>query len=337
MFECSFLFYIEGYKSECVRLLLYCMSVMVQHKKISSKVDVFHLEPSVNMQASLIMADGGYMYCDHPKGFSVRPVEISDDPIGKCVYQDHHNLSMFFHHVATLSHTRFPDMHRLFNQLHLEASFQCTFCAYKRHVVSRWVEALQQKYSLLTGFCVESFVHGTLPQETDGVELLDIHASSLQTLFSQIRSPLLRQKIVCILYRVFYCMKENVDEALRLDDDEKLEKAVHAFKRHVVQDLQTTCLFIKTKNIDFQRWLLSLVYFTSLQSVSPSEGLSDPFQMLKKAIVLLSLFFHEKRVLTEDTRFFIETLTKKSEIKVDIERFDRIHPFLRGEYVSVDP
>jgi hypothetical protein len=154
-------------------------------------------------------------------------------------------------------------------------------------------------------------------------------------LFSQIRH--FRQKILDIVESILWDIQADVSRAVEENDDISLERATQKFKHDILTFLDTEARFVRTKQIDFKRWLLSLVFFVQIQEKPPyfQKKHDTHLHIIKKTLLLLHLFFHHHQPLTLNDRFFTIDIDGSCEsITLDPTHLDNIHPLFRGDFLD---
>ena len=334
MFPLAFLFSLPDYRTGCIQSLHYLFSFMVQHQRVFSSLDAFVLVHSPHKQEAVFLGSNNtYAYCDLPSGFHIRCVQQAPD--AACPRADEHNLYHLFHEVRTLSAGRHPTLSRLFDLLlreDLDEPSECAFCTHRALAIDAVCAAYQKPFPLLTRSSIEMFYRFPVKRGTDVAKILETHAVSMQNLFSQVRNPATREKLVEETYHIVQDLLPSVQQALDHNDDDRMQAATLEFKNRLLDAVDQACPFVAVRKIDFKRWLLTLFYFFSLQQEAPPPD-AKPFRVLKKAVMLLHLYFHTHVPLGENAVFYVEDENESRRVHVSIAQFNKVHPCLRGEYL----
>lgn len=334
MFPLAFLFSLPDYRTGCIQSLHYLFSFMVQHQMVFPSLDAFSLVHSPHKQEAVFLgSNNAYAYCDLPSGFHIRCVQQAPDVACPCT--DEHNLYRLFHEVRTLSAGRHPTLSRLFDVLlqELDDPSGCAFCLHRTQAIDAVCASYQKPFPLLTRSSIETFYRFPVKRGTDVATVLETHAASMQNLFSQVRNPATRERLVEEIYLIVQDLLPRVQEALDHNDDNMVKAATLQFKNRLLDAVDQACPFVAVRKVDFKRWLLTLFYFFSLQQEAPPLE-TKPFLILKKAIMLLHLYFHTHVPLGDNTLFYIEDENESRRVHVSTAQFNKIHPCLRGDYLS---
>lgn len=332
------MFCIPDYRDECARGLIYMFSVMIQESMVWPGLDDFLLLPCANDEAVLLESDNSLVYCDLPHGFRIlRP----SSPVARefvCPNRHLHHVRSLFLDIAEKAAIRGGGLDRLFMKLAEEASISCTHCRKREQHLRGLTAHFQKKFTEITPACFEIFYRHPIDEPATSLQtVLDTHAVSIQALLAQARSPVLRDHMIRSVFDVVQELAPHVQRAIEMDDDHAVENASIHFRRLLTQKLDSLCSFVKTTSIDFKKWLLVLMYFRSIQKPEVPCKDDNGLSLLKKAIVLLYLFFHKKRNIGSQPLVFVEQRSESDRERIDLDGhvLDRVHPLLRGDLISL--
>ena len=339
----SFLFSVPDAQKCCVHSLQYIFSYMLQQKKVFPSLDAFQLVPSrhVEEQGVFVRLDEStWNYCHLPRGFHIQCTTSSNTFFdSSCPCADHHALYDFLTELSPLCQLRHPKLARLFKILGKEKGSQsmanCAFCRHQSNSVDALLKAFQPHFPFLTRSTLTLFYRFPVREDADLQTLLKPHVTSMHYLFSQIRNPSIREQLVQEIYEAFLELEDEVETAVQDNDDEKMSASTKRFKSLIMDAIDRCCPFVQVRKIEFQRWLLTLVYFVSLQHTVPVDN-QDALRLVKKTILLLHLYFHTPVVLTEKSVFYLQDVDESlRKISLDSDHFNKIHPAMRGDYIQV--
>lgn len=339
MYPVSFLFALPDYQVSCVHALEYVFSYMLQQSLVFPSLDYFSLvkSPHISHEGVFLRADDDdkFMYCDLPYGFHIQCVRQLDDC--SCPHADHHALHSLMTELSVLCAPRYPFLGRLFEVLVGEEGStpvdSCAFCFHRTQSVDLLLRTLTKPYPFLTRSSIERFYRYPARKGTDVGLLLQPHIVSVHYLFSQMRNPSLREKLVGGIYDAFVDCEGAVEEAVEENDDDKMNACTKRFKNRILDIIDQCCPFVNVRKIDFKRWLLTLVYFDSIQQKVPLDN-GDALRLVKKSLLLLHLYFHTPVTLTKDAVLYLEDKNASRCIHVDVEPLNKVHPAFRGEYIT---
>jgi hypothetical protein len=171
----------------------------------------------------------------------------------------------------------------------------------------------------------------------DVEKILQPHITSVHLLFSQIRNPNLRENLLEGIYEAFQELQDEVEIAVENNDDDQMTHCAKRFKNRVLDTIDRCCPLVQVRKVDFKRWLLTLVYFSSLQDTTPLDN-EDTLKLVKKAMLLLHLYFHTPVVLPKNALFYVENDGPDADaharqVNVSVDFLNKVHPALRGEYL----
>lgn len=332
-----FLFSLPDYQKCCVHSMQYIFSYMLQQKMVFPSLDYFQLvhSPHPHEGVFLRIDPKTWTYCTFPHGFHIQC--IKEIPETSCPHADHHALWDLFHELSRVAQPRYPALARLWQTLSTENGAvsvqQCSFCTQRSDAVDGLLKSFQKEYPFLTRSSIDVFyrfpVRGGVSQE-----ILKPHVASMHALFSQIRNPSIREQLVQGIYDALCRVQDKVEEAVQRNDDETMRSLTRQFKSLVLDTIDCYCPFVHVRKIEFQRWLLTLVYFMSIQKQEPLEN-EAPLRLIKKTILLLHLYFHTPSPLDSESVFHVQEETDSYRISLDWESLNRIHPAMRGECLRV--
>jgi hypothetical protein len=339
MFPVSFLFSLPEYQLCCVRGMEYMFSYMVQQKMIFPSVDYFSLVPTPHLHHAVFLRVSDqaqkYLYCDLPRGFHIQGVRPIPDT--SCPHADHHHLHALFSDLGRHCTPRYPHLATLFDILVQEqgshSQDSCSFCKHRAQTIQDLIQSLSKPYPFMTLSSIEMFYRFPVRPGTNVEQILKPHVTAIHYLFSQIRNPHLREKLVEGIYEAFQELEEEVEIAVERNDDHQMTVCAQRFKNRVLETIDQCCPFVQVRKIDFKRWLLTLVYFASLQEKRVLDNTAS-LRLVKKALLLLHLYFHTRVPLPPDTIFYREENQSSHRIHMCVERLNTIHPAFRGEYLQ---
>lgn len=324
-----------------IRLLHFLLTLLLQKKTIYP-LEMFRLIPVDTLSRAFFVQvnakSGEYLYCEGIPGFSLI-LEPALSKTSTCPFAREHEVFSLYETLCQHLHYRHPPLSNLFSVISEEilSESRCTFCTSRKRLIQHLFEPFEKTYPYTTAECIEPFLRYPFSSKVDTSTLLSVHLHSLNALFSQLRNPQTRKDILAVISDTLHEMEDVVQQAVDKNDDTGLDRITQFFKIQLQQFLDERCPFVRTKTIDFKRWLLSLVLFIQLQSPVSTPSLRENYdqKMLKKTILLLHLFFHYDRSLTSQDRFFLlDEKGNAQSFSLDYQRLDRIHPLYRGEYIQ---
>lgn len=325
-----------GHEAEKIALLHSLVIFLLRDENIR-RIDAFHLIPiETTRRHFFIYVDQGYVYCPGIDGFSVKiEPRAHEQPKTSCPFVREHEIQLIYHQLGEICSHRWPELSRLFFILadELTSETKCTFCSSRLRWATRVYESFSHMYPYTSIQCVLQFLK--YPPTADSTQLMSVHLHALNCLFSQIRH--FRQKVLDTVENILWDIHSIVSTAVEENDDIALERATQKFKHDMLTFLDTEARFVRTKQIDFKRWLLSLVFFIKIQEppLCFQKKHERHVRIMKKTLLLLHLFFHHDRPLTLHDRFFTIDINGSCEsITVDPMHLDTIHPFFRGDFLD---
>lgn len=310
---------------------------MTQHRLVFPSLDYFRLVPSSHTHEGVFLRaeDGKFMYCDLPRGFRIQCTRELPDTA--CPYADHHSFHTLLIELGQTCAFRYPSLGRLFELLVREEGSrppdQCSFCLSRKGSVDALLTKTSKPFPFLTRSSIEIFYRFPVRQGIKVDDILNPHFVSLHYLLSQMRNPSLREKLVTGIYKAFVDTHNDVEEAVEQNDDDKMNACTKRFKNGVLDVIDQWCPFVNVRKIDFKRWLLTLVYFDSIQQKVPLDN-GDALRLVKKTLLLLHLYFHTPLPLTKDTILSMEDDSSSRRVHMGVEFLNKIHPAFRGEYMT---
>jgi len=314
---------------------------MLQQKMVFPSVDYFRLVESPYDHEGVFLRiedDDAWTYCDLPSGFHIQCVRVLPD--NPCPHADDHALYDMLHELSQLSRSRHASLARLFETLSTEEGarsvHRCGFCRRRAESVDSVVKLFEKPYPFLTRSTIDLFYRYPVRDPASLENLLKPHVASMHYLFSQIRNPAIRETLVEGVYDAVLQLEDEVEDAVQRHDDDTMRAATKRFKSMILDTIDRCCPFVNVRKIEFQRWLLTLVYFGSLQQPEPLHH-HAALRLVKKTILLLHLYFHTPTPLTPDSVLYLEKGddTPALRIATDWESLNRIHPAMRGECLRV--
>ena len=342
MFPVSFLFSLPDYQLCCVRTLHYLFSYMVQQHLVFPSLDYFSLVPSPHLHEGVFLQtenNNKYMYCDLPRGFHIRCGKQIPDTA--CPHADHHHLHALLTELVEECTTRYASLAKLFRLLVQEKGCMplqtCLFCIHRKETVDALMKSLMKPYPYLTRSSIEMFYRFPVRKGVDVEKILQPHITSVHLLFSQIRNPSLRENLLEGIYDAFQELQDEVEIAVENNDDDQMTHCAKRFKNRVLDTIDQCCPLVQVRKVDFKRWLLTLVYFSSLQDTTPLDN-EDTLKLVKKAMLLMHLYFHTRVVLPKNALFYVENDGPDADaharqVNVSVDALNKVHPALRGEYL----
>lgn len=244
-------------------------------------------------------------------GWDVRLISTNHPPL--CSSVDYHKIVYFLSSVYQgLQGDKWLKLKSVLFQLRNEYPNYCENC----------VQLDNQNISIVC----KKFISSPINNLHQAKNYIDRHCKYMQTLFEQTQQ---HDLIYLIVKETFTNIQQQYRDCILNNNTDKI---VNYFRRDLINKLYENKLsFLSFKNIDFDDWLICLLYMQESQLCFPDTTNFE--HMMYKLWILLNLYFTEKPTLKSVNIF----LYPNEEIEFDEEEMDKIrctHPLLRGSLLN---